>query len=160
MWLVWGGRCQCYSIWPYKVTVACVLLLPLMCLWRVNKSFVLFYLTCIYAFLFCNRISLNEWFLWLFDGMIQKVCVCMPVIIMFDIFFYFLHLFSSLFLCQVWAVGEDRGLYFRMGVTQSEPSGNGWIPVSAQWGNSKEVIPARSVYIIELNFLIDKLCFM
>ncbi|XP_028455900.1 tectonin beta-propeller repeat-containing protein 1 isoform X1 [Perca flavescens] len=44
---------------------------------------------------------------------------------------------------QVWAVGEDRGLYFRMGVTLSEPSGNGWIPVSAQWGNSKEVIPPR-----------------
>ncbi|XP_040048008.2 tectonin beta-propeller repeat-containing protein 1 [Gasterosteus aculeatus] len=42
---------------------------------------------------------------------------------------------------QVWAVGEDRGLYFRMGVTPSEPSGSGWIPVSAQWGNSKEVIP-------------------
>uniref|UniRef100_A0A8C9ZTU9 Tectonin beta-propeller repeat-containing protein 1 n=1 Tax=Sander lucioperca TaxID=283035 RepID=A0A8C9ZTU9_SANLU len=45
---------------------------------------------------------------------------------------------------QVWAVGEDRGLYFRMGVTLSEPSGNGWIPVSAQWGNSNEVIPSRS----------------
>lgn len=44
---------------------------------------------------------------------------------------------------QVWAVGEDRGLYFRMGVTLSEPSGNGWIPVSAEWGNSKEVIPPR-----------------
>ncbi|KAM6913664.1 tectonin beta-propeller repeat-containing protein 1 isoform 2-T2 [Lycodopsis pacificus] len=44
---------------------------------------------------------------------------------------------------QVWAVGEDRGLYFRMGVTLSEPSGSGWIPVSAQWGNSKEVIPPR-----------------
>ncbi|XP_068575081.1 tectonin beta-propeller repeat-containing protein 1 isoform X3 [Cebidichthys violaceus] len=44
---------------------------------------------------------------------------------------------------QVWAVGEDRGLYFRMGVTLSEPSGSGWIPVSAQWGNSKEVIPTR-----------------
>ncbi|XP_051243242.1 tectonin beta-propeller repeat-containing protein 1 isoform X2 [Dicentrarchus labrax] len=45
---------------------------------------------------------------------------------------------------QVWAVGEDRGLYFRMGVTPSEPSGSGWIPVSAQWGNSKEVIPPRN----------------
>uniref|UniRef100_UPI0037E95D12 tectonin beta-propeller repeat-containing protein 1 n=1 Tax=Semicossyphus pulcher TaxID=241346 RepID=UPI0037E95D12 len=44
---------------------------------------------------------------------------------------------------QVWAVGEDRGLYFRMGVTPSEPSGSGWIPVSAQWGNSKEVVPPR-----------------
>ncbi|XP_030592180.1 tectonin beta-propeller repeat-containing protein 1 [Archocentrus centrarchus] len=44
---------------------------------------------------------------------------------------------------QVWAVGEDRGLYFRIGVTPSEPSGSGWIPVSAQWGNSKEVIPPR-----------------
>uniref|UniRef100_A0A8C3ARJ0 Tectonin beta-propeller repeat-containing protein 1 n=1 Tax=Cyclopterus lumpus TaxID=8103 RepID=A0A8C3ARJ0_CYCLU len=46
---------------------------------------------------------------------------------------------------QVWAVGEDRGLYFRMGVTQSEPSGSGWIPVSAQWGNSKEVVPPSLV---------------
>uniref|UniRef100_A0A3B4TWI6 Tectonin beta-propeller repeat-containing protein 1 n=1 Tax=Seriola dumerili TaxID=41447 RepID=A0A3B4TWI6_SERDU len=45
---------------------------------------------------------------------------------------------------QVWAVGEDRGLYFRMGVTPSEPSGNGWIPVSAQWGNSTEVVPPRN----------------
>ncbi|XP_032392305.1 tectonin beta-propeller repeat-containing protein 1 [Etheostoma spectabile] len=44
---------------------------------------------------------------------------------------------------QVWAVGEDRGLYFRIGVTLSEPTGNGWIPVSAQWGNSKEVMPPR-----------------
>lgn len=47
-------------------------------------------------------------------------------------------------LCQVWAVGEDRGLYFRMGVTLSEPSGNGWIPVSAQWGPRKDPGP-RSV---------------
>uniref|UniRef100_A0A665W0J0 Tectonin beta-propeller repeat-containing protein 1 n=1 Tax=Echeneis naucrates TaxID=173247 RepID=A0A665W0J0_ECHNA len=45
---------------------------------------------------------------------------------------------------QVWAVGEDHGLYFRIGVTTSEPSGNGWIPVSAQWGNSKEVVHPRS----------------
>lgn len=44
---------------------------------------------------------------------------------------------------QVWAVGEDRGLYFRMGVTSSEPSGSGWIPVSAQWGKSKEVVQPR-----------------
>uniref|UniRef100_A0A3Q3VZQ2 Peroxin/Ferlin domain-containing protein n=1 Tax=Mola mola TaxID=94237 RepID=A0A3Q3VZQ2_MOLML len=46
---------------------------------------------------------------------------------------------------QVWAVGEDRGLYFRMGVTPSEPSGNGWIPVSAQWGNSRELVLPRCV---------------
>lgn len=46
---------------------------------------------------------------------------------------------------QVWAVGEDRGLYFRMGVTPSEPSGNGWIPVSAQWGTSKGPNPPRWV---------------
>lgn len=45
---------------------------------------------------------------------------------------------SSWSLRQVWAVGEDRGLYFRMGVTPSEPSGNGWIPISAQWGSRKE----------------------
>ncbi|KAF0032636.1 hypothetical protein F2P81_014926 [Scophthalmus maximus] len=44
---------------------------------------------------------------------------------------------------KVWAVGEDRGLYFRMGVTSSEPSGSGWIPVSAQWGKSKEVVQPR-----------------
>lgn len=48
-------------------------------------------------------------------------------------------------LYQVWAVGEDRGLYFRMGVTPSEPSGSGWIPVSAQWGSSKGASPPRSV---------------
>lgn len=53
--------------------------------------------------------------------------------------------FYIVFSCQVWAVGEDRGLYFRMGVTPSEPSGSGWIPVSAQWGNNKVVIPHRSV---------------
>lgn len=46
--------------------------------------------------------------------------------------------------CQVWAVGEDRGLYFRMGVTLSEPSGNGWIPISTQWGPRKDPGP-RSV---------------
>lgn len=46
---------------------------------------------------------------------------------------------------QVWAVGEDRGLYFRMGVTPSEPSGSGWIPVSAQWGTSKGPDPPRWV---------------
>lgn len=45
---------------------------------------------------------------------------------------------SAWSLRQVWAVGEDRGLYFRMGVTPSEPSGNGWIPISAQWGSRKE----------------------
>lgn len=52
---------------------------------------------------------------------------------------------SLLSLGQVWAVGEDRGLYFRMGVTPSEPSGNGWIPVSAQWGNSRELVLPRCV---------------
>lgn len=66
------------------------------------------------------------------------VCACDPL------------LFSSLGVCQVWAVGEDRGLYFRMGVTPSEPSGNGWIPVSAQWGNSTEPVPPRSVRVLEL----------
>lgn len=81
--------------------------------------------------------------------MLQQVCV--PVIVVFHLFCS--APFSSLFFCQVWAVGEDRGLYFRMGVTPSEPSGSGWIPVSAQWGNSKEVIPLRSVGITELNLL-------
>lgn len=46
---------------------------------------------------------------------------------------------------QVWAVGEDRGLYFRMGVTQTEPSGSGWIPVLAQWGSGREAALPRSV---------------
>lgn len=46
---------------------------------------------------------------------------------------------------KVWGVGEDRGLYFRKGVTPSEPSGRGWIPVSAQWGHSKETVQPRSV---------------
>lgn len=56
---------------------------------------------------------------------------------------------ASLAVCQVWAVGEDRGLYFRMGVTPSEPSGSGWIPVSAQWGNSKESAPPRYVWVLK-----------
>ncbi len=73
--------------------------------------------------------------------MLEQVCV--PVIIVFHLFCSTLS--YSLVFCQVWAVGEDRGLYFRMGVTPSEPSGNGWIPVSAQWGNTKEVIAPRSV---------------
>lgn len=64
------------------------------------------------------------------------------------VLYLFMHFFSKIFFFphffQVWAVGEDRGLYFRMGVTASEPSGNGWIPVSAQWGNNKEIIPPRS----------------
>ena len=47
-------------------------------------------------------------------------------------------------MCQVWAVGEDRGLYFRMGVTASEPSGSGWIPILALWGNATELAPPRS----------------
>ena len=51
-------------------------------------------------------------------------------------------MFSNL---KVWGVGEDRGLYFRKGVTPSEPSGRGWIPVSAQWGHSKEMVQPRSV---------------
>uniref|UniRef100_A0A3P8RHH5 Tectonin beta-propeller repeat-containing protein 1 n=1 Tax=Astatotilapia calliptera TaxID=8154 RepID=A0A3P8RHH5_ASTCA len=58
---------------------------------------------------------------------------------------------------QVWAVGEDRGLYFRIGVTPSEPSGNGWIPVSAQWGNSKEVIPPRCPFIPASDSFINSL---
>lgn len=52
-------------------------------------------------------------------------------------------------------MGEDRGLYFRMGVTASEPSGSGWIPVSAQSGNNKVVPPPRSVEIIEFSVLFD-----
>lgn len=81
----------------------------------------------------------------------QQVRGCVPAITAFHLCSS--TLFSSLSVCQVWAVGEDRGLYFRMGVTPSEPSGSGWIPVSAQWGNSNEVIRPRSVRLIKLNLL-------
>ncbi|CAB1342371.1 unnamed protein product [Coregonus sp. 'balchen'] len=47
---------------------------------------------------------------------------------------------------KVWGVGEDRGLYFRKGVTPSEPSGRGWIPVSAKWGHSKEMVQPSAGY--------------